>query len=101
MNFNLEPCKRDKRGRNVADYRIRDHYEKLAEEMFEAHERAVLLDEYEEALELLHVMTVCASRLATMDLSEERLADIQQAVIEHNRERGYFKENDHEASTYS
>ena len=70
MTFNLEPCKRDRRGRNVADYRVRDHYEKLAEEVFEAHEAAVLLNdlhEYmvketeEEVFELLHVMTVCAS----------------------------------------
>ena len=45
MIFNLEPCKRDKRGRNIADYSIRDHYEKLAEEVFEAHEKAVFLDD--------------------------------------------------------
>ena len=40
MIYNLEPCKRDKRGRNVTDYSVRDHYEKLAEEVFEAHEKS-------------------------------------------------------------
>lgn len=94
MIFKLEPCKYDKRGRKVCEYRVRDHYEKLAEEMFEAHEKAVLLDEYEEAFELLHVMTVCASRIAVLDLSNEQLAGIQEAVIDHNRERGYLREKE-------
>ena len=92
MIFNLEPCKRDKRGRNVTDYAVRDHYEKLAEELFEAHEAAIVNDPNAEAIELLHVMTVCSTRIRNLGLSDEHLAELQQFVIEHNRERGYFEE---------
>lgn len=92
MIFLLEPCKRDGRGRNIANYEIRDHYEKLAEELFEAHAEAVNGDKLTEAIELIDLMTVCASRIITLGIAEDDLADIQGKVIERNYERGYFTE---------
>ena len=92
MTFNLEPCKRDGRGRKVADYRPRNFYEKISEELFEAYTEAVYEIPHNEAFELLHVMTACVARIAALDLSDELLTDLQQRVIERNRERGYFTE---------
>lgn len=106
MIFNLEPCLRDKRGRNVADYTVRDFYEKLSEELLEAHEAAVAaeyddrgeIDETDELIELIHVMTVCAARIKDIanewHISDEQLAKLQEGVIELNRKRGYFKGTD-------
>lgn len=106
MIFNLEPCLRDKLGRNVADYTIREHYEKLSEELLEAHEAAVAFqfddrgdtDETDEIWELIHVMTVCAARIKTIadefHISDKQLAQMQADVIKHNRKRGYFKGTD-------
>ena len=103
MIFNLEPCLRDKRGRNVADYTTREHYEKLSEELLEAHEAAVAVefddrgttDVTDEIWELLHVMTVCAARIKAIadefHISDEQLAQMQKDVIKHNRKRGYLK----------
>lgn len=94
MTFNLEPCKRDKLGRNVKDYRVRDFYEKISEELLEAHTEAIYDDRPNEAKELIQVMTVCASRIRALgwDVDDNQLAAIQQAVIERNRARGYFEE---------
>lgn len=92
MIFLLEPCKCDKRGRNISGYSVRDHYEKLAEELFEAHEAAIERNPNAEATELLHVMTVCAARIIALGMDDERLVELQVAVIKHNSERGYFTE---------
>lgn len=96
MIFNLEPVKRDKLGRNVANYRIRDFYEKIAEELLEAHAAADSdsadneLATFAEARELIDLMTACATRIYSLSLDAELLAEIQNSIIEHNRERGYL-----------
>ena len=96
MTFNLEPVKRDKLGRNISDYSIRDFYEKISEELLESHTEAVLGHHFSEPFELLHVMTACATRITVLNLCDEELAELQQCVIERNRGRGYFTEAQHE-----
>ena len=105
MIFELEPVKRDKHGRNVADYQPRDFYEKLAEEFLEAHLEAADLINYgeetfpaelvqdmkiKEARELIDLMTVCATRIAALGLPQETFKQIQLDTINRNRERGYL-----------
>ena len=101
MNFNLEPVWRDKRGKEIVDYEIRDFYEKISEELLEAH--AVACSEHPQAAifeirELLDLMTVCATRInvlaAQHHVTDDDLAEMQNHVVECNRERGYFDNDD-------
>lgn len=109
MIFELEPVKRDKLGRNVADYQPRDFYEKLAEEFLEAHNEAAYLIAFDEetfpddlvqdmklreARELIDLMTVCATRIAALDLPQDTFKQIQLDTINRNRERGYLNSED-------
>ena len=109
MIFELEPVKRDKLGRNVADYQPRDFYEKLAEEFLEAHGEAAYLIDFDEetfpddlvqdmklkeARELIDLMTVCATRIAALDLPQDTFKQIQLDTINRNRERGYLNSED-------
>lgn len=91
MIFKLEPVKRDKLGRKVADYEPRHFYEKIAEELFEAHDWAVCESApVSEATELLDVMTACATRINALNLPKELLEDCQEQIIARNTDRGYF-----------
>lgn len=89
MVFELEPVKRDKFGRKVADYDTRHFYEKIAEELLEAHDHAVD-GGYWEAYELLDVMTACATRINALNIQPEKLKNWQLDIIKNNRARGYF-----------
>lgn len=110
MTFNLEPVKRDKAGKRITSYEVRDFYEKIGEELLEAHTQAIFLDwakgsdafdEHEtacqagqEILELFDLMTAVATRINALadehGFSDERLAEMQGYIVEHNRKRGYF-----------
>lgn len=91
MTFELEPVKRDKLGRKIADYDTRHFYEKIAEELLEAHEAACFEnDPVSEVMELLDVMTACATRINSIYLTEGLLEDLQKRVIDRNADRGYF-----------
>ena len=111
MIFNLEPVKRDKTGKLIADYSYRDFYEKIGEELMKAHEEAVwtvffaneigdgsrLQEEaHYEILELLDLMTAVATRINALadehGFSDDDLAEMQGYIVEHNRKRGYFDE---------
>ena len=93
MLFALEPVKRDKLGRKIADYKLRNFYEKIAEELFEAHDWAVCESApTSEATELLDVMTACATRINALNLPKELLEDCQGRVIARNADRGYFND---------
>lgn len=106
MLFNLEPVKHDKLGKKIAEYDVRDFYEKLAEELMEAHTAAIELEgllevAYPEAIqseieaeigELLDLMTACATRIHALKLTDKRLSELQAAIIEKNKARGYFIE---------
>lgn len=93
MVFELEPVKRDKLGRKVADYQPRHFYEKIAEELLAAHELSCFdNDPVGEVMELLDVMTACATRINSIYLTEGLLEHLQDCVIDRNADRGYFED---------
>ena len=91
MIFELEPVARDKHGKLIADYSVRDFYEKLAEELLEAHEQAANQDTYCELCELLDIMTVCATRIKSLGIKPYVLDVYQRSLITNNRKRGYLE----------
>ena len=115
MIFDLKPVDYDKHGRCVADYEVSDFYEKIGEELMEAHTQAVFADwmlwmakrhnvseeptqeqAAHEVIELLDLMTATATRIDALakkhGFSDERLAEMQGYVVNKNRDRGYFDE---------
>lgn len=93
MIFELEPVVRDKLGRKIAEYSLRHFYEKMSEELLEAHEAAVVGSTGQEATELLDLMTACTTRLKALKMSERELNRLQKKIYERNKERGYLEEN--------
>ncbi len=98
MIFELEPVRRDKRGKEIFDYVVRDFYEKMSEELLEAH--ATACDTHpqavtEEIKELLDLMTVCATRISVI-LPDQMyfLSELQEEIITRNKARGYFDVDD-------
>lgn len=93
MVFELEPVKRDKLGRKIADYDTRHFYEKIAVELLEAHELSCFdNDPVGEVMELLDVMTACATRINALNLPKELLEFLQKRIIARNADRGYFED---------
>lgn len=95
------PVKRDKNNKLTAYYSTRDWFAKIVEETFEAHEYATLhnCDEYESgefefelAMELADIITVCTSYLESLGYNEEARSGLFRLVNEKNRNCGYLED---------
>ena len=86
-----EPVKRDKHDKAVAKYTYRDWFEKIAEEVFEAHQAACKNKSGQLAEELTDVITVCVSFLNILGYDEKGRGDLYRKVNQKNLQRGYLE----------
>lgn len=109
MKFVLEPVTRDKHGKDIFDGTRADFYSKIAAALFQAQINAAWLDfksddngfsesdrQYDiddEIYSLIQVMTLCATEINRHGLTEQQLAQIQEQVIEVNRNLGCLDKN--------
>lgn len=100
------PVKRDGKGIPTDEYTTREWYEKIIEEVMEAHREAVKLEvdcDYDdfpesiakehsnEAEELMDIITVCTGRLAAIGYdTAKKWHELAIKVNKKNGERGYF-----------
>lgn len=83
-----KPCKKIGE-KDLITCTIKEWYEKMNEELLEAHEAAVTLCLHDrEAEELTDIITVCTSRLEAIGWKENKRIETQQKVNRHNEERG-------------
>lgn len=110
MKFVLKPVTRDKHGKFVSEYEYRDFYAQIGEALMTAHESACwesfladqnaddnrLKDEAQyEICELIDLLTAVATRINALadehGYSTDDLAEMQNRVIEVNRDCGQFE----------
>lgn len=98
-----KPCKYDFDGKACKNYSLDDWFDKIGEELFEAHSQAVLYDytKHEKfasfrkddlAEELADIITVCTSFLDALGYDENARSRIFKLVNMKNKRRGYFGE---------
>ena len=90
--------KKNKFGQRVADLSVTEYYRQIEEEVLEAHENAVMYEmslqcsRYDEAEELVDVITTCITRLETIGYDAKKRETLYKAVNEKNKKRGYFED---------
>jgi len=88
MSYLPLPVKRDRDNRLAIDYTRREWYEKLSEELLEAH----AADENTEAEELVDLMTVVICYLNAKGYDAVEREILYRRVNDKNYRRGYFDE---------
>ena len=81
------PVKSDRNGKIVKNYTRREWFEKIMEEVLEAHGAK---SNTKTAEELTDIITVCVSYLEALGFNAQARAEIQAKINNKNRLRGYF-----------